>query len=370
MEKLQILLSRFQDDSATDIEKRELLEELSLNEETLKQLLRINFERIVQNGISTLSGKDAQELFQLIQSKKEPGMTPEAHFPRGHERVSVIRGGGQDKRTNPRVFIKPALRWVAVAVVTGVIFLGGIIWHETGSVNGSYPDRIAYDPVVQKTDTIINSASGTLQKTLADGSVIWLEKGSVLTFAAPFGAAERAINLTGKATFQVAKDSSRPFTVLANGLTATALGTKFSVDMYHDDVRVRLFEGKVVVKSLKPGSAPTYLLPGDQFNMNMRTFQYTKTPFNVGGRNKHSRPLTEKRDGLTLQFNRTPLNEVFDKLSKRYKVEIKYNLREVYRLPFTGSFEASDSLKTLLDVLCNTNDLRYQEKEGAFHVTK
>ncbi len=361
MENLKILLSRFEDGSATDAEKRQLLEELSLNEETLKELLHTDYQRIVENGISTLSREDSREIFRLIQAKKEAAVTQEQH-----------EAGKADLRR----FIKPALRYAAAAVIIGIVAFGGLIWNKTQKANEPHQLQLASYPV-QKTDTITNSGNTTLEKRLADGTVVWLETGSRLTFSTSFGATNRDIDLIGKATFNVAKGSTKPFTVLAKGLATTALGTKFSVNAYNDDVSVRLFEGKVVVKPVRlnsgvgPGSGAilTYLLPGDEFNMNMQTFKYAKTQFNVGGQNRHEVSRSGK-DELVLQFDKTPLNEVFDKISKRYKVTIRYNKQEVSGLPFTGSFLASDSLRTMLKVLCYTNDLTFTEKGTTFYITK
>ena len=273
------------------------------------------------------------------------------------------------KRADLRRFIKPAIKYAAAAVIAGTILFAGLIWNKTRKENVSQQEPTAYHPTFQKIDTIANTGEATLEKTLADGTVIWLERGSTLTFSAPFGAVNRDLNLIGKATFNVAKGSAKPFTVLANGLATTALGTKFSVNANNnDDVSVKLFEGKVVVRPIRPGSTAmvTYLLPGDQFNMNMQTLRYAKTQFNPGGQSRHE-PL---KDGLALQFNKTPLNEVFDKISRHYKVNIQYNMQEVHGLPFTGSLLPSDSLRTLLTILCNTNDLKFTEKGGTFYITK
>jgi transmembrane sensor len=88
------------------------------------------------------------------------------------------------------------------------------------------------------------------QITLADGSTVTLSVQSVLRVPRSFGrAGAREVFLEGQGFFQVASDSSRPFTVRAGNTLTRVLGTEFDVRAYPGDrhVAVMVREGKVGV---------------------------------------------------------------------------------------------------------------------------
>lgn len=81
---------------------------------------------------------------------------------------------------------------------------------------------------------------------LDDGSVVHLGAGSAIDLA--FSGQQRRIRLlAGEAFFEVAPDPSRPFTVEAAGIEATALGTAFDVRLVADAVSVAVEHGRVAV---------------------------------------------------------------------------------------------------------------------------
>lgn len=90
------------------------------------------------------------------------------------------------------------------------------------------------------TDTVI-------EKELPDGSIVWVNKQSQLSFPANFSTTERVVQLTGEAFFEVAKNQNRPFIVqLPNG-EVKVLGTAFNVRAYPKEFTtvVEVEEGKV-----------------------------------------------------------------------------------------------------------------------------
>lgn len=117
-------------------------------------------------------------------------------------------------------------------------------------------------------NTLTNpKGSRVIDMTLADGSRVWLNAGSSVTYPVAFIDNERKVTITGEAYFEVASASlptagggKRPFIVVANGVQTEVLGTHFNVNAYQDepDVKVTLLEGSVKVSNnqsamLKPG---------------------------------------------------------------------------------------------------------------------
>ena len=104
---------------------------------------------------------------------------------------------------------------------------------------------------------------------LPDGSTVWLNAGSTITYSSDFGSKNRNLQLTGEAFFDVKSDSLNPFNVHTPDMTVKALGTRFNVKAYPDDhvVATTLEEGIVDVMILTPGKTtlrPISLKPKEQ----------------------------------------------------------------------------------------------------------
>lgn len=106
--------------------------------------------------------------------------------------------------------------------------------------------------------TIHTPKGGTYQITLPDGTKVWLNASTHLTY---LGQSEkndkRQVKLSGEAYFEVAKDKTRPFIVQTNKQYIEVLGTHFNVSNYNDDdiVTTTLLEGRVKINKmiLSPG---------------------------------------------------------------------------------------------------------------------
>lgn len=105
--------------------------------------------------------------------------------------------------------------------------------------------------------------------TLADGSQVWLNAGSSLTYPVAFIGKERKVSITGEAYFEVAHDKRKPFYVSKGEMQVQVLGTHFNVNAYEDEenIKVTLLEGSVNVlpRALAQG---TIIKPGEQAIIN------------------------------------------------------------------------------------------------------
>lgn len=126
-----------------------------------------------------------------------------------------------------------------------VIFKNGQISYEgSGST-------IAYN-------NITTPAGRQFHIALADGTGVWLNAGSSLTFPTAFTGPERTVKVTGEAYFEVQASAKQPFNVqVRNGYNIQVLGTRFNVHAYKDEnyIQTTLLAGTIKVKSqlLKPG---------------------------------------------------------------------------------------------------------------------
>ena len=114
--------------------------------------------------------------------------------------------------------------------------------------------------------------------TLEDGSRVHLAGASAI--ATDFEKGRRAVRLlAGEAFFEVTPDKTRPFTVDADGLEVTVLGTKFDVQKAGDITAVALAEGSV--KASIAGGDTQVLVPGDLLTSNSATGEVSRTTIPV-----------------------------------------------------------------------------------------
>lgn len=216
-----------------------------------------------------------------------------------------------------------------------------------------------------------NTGRTPLRLPLPDGSVVTLQPGSVLAYYPPFAHGRRDVSLRGTALFAVAKDAAHPFTVLANGFTTTALGTKFRVQAIDSQqVNVRLLEGKVVVRAT-PASHLTmreqFLKPGQELTVNTRTRQVRLHAF--GPPTAPTRPLAvEVPTGLS--FEKEALAEVLTQVGRRYHMRMAYDSAAVRGLSFSGDFEATDPLPVVLRAVCAANNLTFTQSPSRVTIRK
>ncbi|WP_346319944.1 FecR domain-containing protein [Chitinophaga sp. YIM B06452] len=114
--------------------------------------------------------------------------------------------------------------------------------------------RIAYQAAKGETfhemqyNTLTNPrGSKVVDIQLSDGSHIWLNAGSSITYPVAFVGDERKVELKGEGYFEVTKDAARQFIVAANGVNTVVLGTHFNVHAYEQQTNVTLLEGRVKV---------------------------------------------------------------------------------------------------------------------------
>ncbi|TCD01130.1 FecR family protein [Pedobacter psychroterrae] len=149
---------------------------------------------------------------------------------------------------------------------------------------------------------------------MPDGSKIWLNADSEIRFLKSFSQEKtRSVILNGEAYFDVSHDAAHPFVVKSAELTTTVYGTSFNVRAYsnEEETSVTVNSGKVGVTSGKEGGNARMLLPQDKLTYGDGKF--TKTT------------VLAEADGWTrgdLVFDQTPLDEVFETISRKYNVKI------------------------------------------------
>jgi ferric-dicitrate binding protein FerR (iron transport regulator) len=146
---------------------------------------------------------------------------------------------------------------VGLFVVSGLIFF--ILRNDILS-----PGRIANERV--PLSQVSTKPGSRTQIQLPDGSTVWLNSNSNLTYGEDFGKKIREVNLTGEAFFDVVKDHSRPFIIHTKVIDVKVLGTAFNVKSYPNDANTEtsLIRGKVEVTVKNRENTKYYLQPNEK----------------------------------------------------------------------------------------------------------
>lgn len=153
-------------------------------------------------------------------------------------------------------------------IVLDTVQRGAITSQGNSRVLKMDDGRLAYEPVTKKTEspvynTLTTPRGGQYQLTLPDGSRVWLNAASSITYPTAFTNTDRTVKITGEAYIEVVHSKDRPFRVQAGDQLVEDIGTAFNVNAYSDEpaIKTTLVAGKVKVSS---GTAMRVLSPGQQ----------------------------------------------------------------------------------------------------------
>ncbi len=200
------------------------------------------------------------------------------------------------------------------------------------------------------------------QYTLPDGTCVWLNAGSALTYPRFFVGHSREVALSGEAFFEVTHDAEHPFMIHSGDITTRVLGTSFNVKAYEQfrHTVITVATGRVQVS--KDNQVLSTLTANQEISVDNQSGKFKLK----GGIETTSRLAWQSG---RLVFDNTPLEEVFATLSNQYNVSFntaKTNLQEQY---LTAEFETKESLKQILDVIIQINKLNFTTKDNLIVVS-
>jgi ferric-dicitrate binding protein FerR (iron transport regulator) len=191
-------------------------------------------------------------------------------------------------------------------------------------------------------NTITIPKGGQFQIVLSDGSKVWLNSASSITFPAAFSKTERKVTITGEAYFEVAKNKHLPFRVVAGKQTVEVLGTHFDINAYADEstIKTTLIEGSVKVSA---DSQSAILSPEQQSSI------FYNKPGKISINTVDTDDILAWTTGH-FQFEKAEIPLIMREAARWYDVEIKYE-GEVPQRRFTGSISRNVNLSELLKML-------------------
>lgn len=201
------------------------------------------------------------------------------------------------------------------------------------------------------------------QIELADGTKVWLNSGSLLIYAKQFTGDKRSIYLNGEASFEVAKDPNRPFTVKTAHMEVEALGTLFNVYAYPDQETTiaTLQQGKIRVHTALENDTACILSPDEQLVYNHRLGTTNRAIVDA------ARVLQWKNGYLT--FQSASFDQIAKTLERRFDVTIQYETGRFAGRCFTMKFNPDERLPQILEVMKELiKGLNYKIKEDKIYI--
>lgn len=246
------------------------------------------------------------------------------------------------RKTNTR---KTRILWT-VAASLAILVLSGLSFFlvKKEPVHNAYKNMVVSVAKGQKAAI-----------TLPDGSKVWINSDTELSYGTRFNDKERCIELTGEAYFEVAKRENCPFIVQVGEIGVKALGTAFNVKGYADEEEITtvLLNGKVEVYN---AFERMQLLPGQCLAYNRKQSLMKKT--NVSDIQTF---ILWKNDSFA--FEDQPLVSITTVLSRQYNVVFKFTDESLKNYKYSGTIK-NTSLQSMLQMFALTSPLSYEMQDS------
>lgn len=201
-----------------------------------------------------------------------------------------------------------------------------------------------------RSNTLSTPKGGQYQVILSDGTKVWLNAASSLSYPTVFTGNERKVMLKGEAYFEVAKNAEQTFKVITDRQELVVLGTHFNINSYEDEpeIKTTLLEGSVKVSSLQTNQT-ILLRPGEQ------------SALKKSGKLKVDQVNAENaiawKSGL-FQFQGSSIQEALRQMARWYDVTIEFE-GEVPDIQLWGEVHRNANAREALEIL-SYFDLKYK----------
>jgi len=235
----------------------------------------------------------------------------------------------------------------------------GEIVSEAGVVVTKTADgRLIYevkgpDADAGKTNTLSTGKGESYQLRLPDGSLVWLNAASSLTYAVSLlEHGKRTVSLNGEAYFEIYKDKKHPFLVKTYQQEVEVLGTHFNVNAYDDDeaVKTTLLEGSVRVSSAKRNGQTVLLRPNQQSILRQGS--------GISVQQVDPESVIAWKNG-NFMFKGEQIEPIMRRLAYWYDIEVIYLGKKPVAL-FRGVISRSTSLSEVLKMMELTGTIHFK----------
>lgn len=248
----------------------------------------------------------------------------------------------------PRQEFRLSALWRYAAIIAVILAVGCFSYWQGGvNVKDTFADISVEAPLGSRTKLY-----------LPDGTLVWLNAGSRMTYSQGFGVDNRKVELEGEGYFEVQRNEKLPFFVKTKDLQLQVLGTKFNFRDYPEDheVVVSLLEGKVELSNLLKKEKEAFLAPDERAILNKANGLMTVETVTASN-------ASQWTDGY-LFFDEELLPDIVKELERSYNVNIHIANDSLNKFRFYGNFiRREQSIQEVLDALASTEKIQYKIEE-------
>lgn len=281
-----------------------------------------------------------QEIWFSAVADEKNRYNKEKAFDDFRARVREAKANGKKVRSIP------LWRYAAVAALL-IAFSALSFWRGGERVKDSFAQIEVEAPIGSRTRLV-----------LPDGTIVWLNAGSRMSYSQGFGVDDRKVKLEGEGYFEVTHNKKVPFLVTTKDLQVRVLGTKFNFRNYptDDEALVTLEEGKVALNNLLQPGDEVMLAPNERVRLNK-----------VDGKMQVERAVASNALQWTmgyLFFDEELLTDIMKELERSYNVKIKIATDSLKGVRFYGNFVRQEqNIQEVLGVLSSTGKIHYTIKD-------
>ncbi|SDE84006.1 FecR family protein [Pricia antarctica] len=247
-----------------------------------------------------------------------------------------------------------------------------LVYSNTGKTvninNGRSLTLTSYQTDRTGFNTIVVPLGKKSQLTLSDGSKVWINSGSRLTYPTIFAKGIREVVLQGEAIFDVAHDAKSPFHVLTDDNDIKVLGTIFNVSSYADD--------DYVSTALQSGSVEITYTGQNRFLNTKKSIKII--PGTLASYNKKKQKINTRKTDLTpyfswrngeLIFQNNDLQSIMKRISRHYGIDISIADGALARQTFSGNLDINTDLDTVMEIMKRTSKFEFEKKDNRIIIT-
>jgi transmembrane sensor len=264
---------------------------------------------------------------------------------------------------------------IVLPVLIGIIFFGArFLGSKSNPANANH--------LTQSPRALSEIATKNGSKTnliLPDGTKVWLNAGSRLTYDSSYGTSIREVSLSGEAFFDVVKNKEKPFIIHASSINIKVLGTEFNVRSYPNDktTEAALIRGSIEVTFKDKARKKVILKPNEKIVVENIPKYESEMAEADGGKSKKVNEIAEEvavknltyehKTGAIIEtswvdnkliFQDESFEDIASQLERWYGVSITFQNEELKENHLTGSFK-NETIRQALDALKFTASFNY-----------
>jgi ferric-dicitrate binding protein FerR (iron transport regulator) len=322
-----------------------------------KELYLSLFEKYVANRATT---QEVQELVSFLKNSSEVShwfeqqvrnSPPEVEDSAKQRMFNRICEQIDTAEKPAAANIVPLRRWLRAAA---------IILLPVALACGGYLFYAAHDGNAGKPLLIVVERGEKANVTLPDGSRVWLNSASKLTYHNTYNEKNRLLQLNGEAYFEVVPDAEKKFIVQCADMEVEVSGTTFNIKAYDEDSTVSavLIEGKV---RLTAPNQTWDMKPNERIVLNKLSHKILSTTVNPTD-------FTEWRKNR-LRFENEPILDLVKTVARMHNVDCVFADESIKSLRFSGSVD-NTSIESILNTITLTAPISYTVKDSLIIIYK